>query len=204
MKEVFVIEDGINVFHYVTNNSLNSVDPVLSSGFFSALQSFTHSRSSEINSYSSESEIVIFKSILNTNKNLVAIFSSNADESYAERMLNRIEKIFSKSKIMFLVNIDVTRSAEGKKIKNRIEKLLKLSTSQKAQIELADKLYKSHSLDSFMIYDIKKRKSVFRKTKTEINRSFASELVTLDEALDNFVQQMNLGVEYNFVTIETD
>lgn len=204
LKEIFVIEDGINVFHYDINNTSSNVDPVLSSGFFSALQSFTHTRSSEINSYSSESEIVIFKSILNTNKNLVAIFSSKADEAYAERMLNRIEKIFSKSKIMFQMNINVTQSAEGDKIKKRIEKLLKLSTSQKAQTELAEKLYKSHVVDFFIIYDIKRRKSVFRKAESGIKKSFASELVTLDETLVNFIEQLNLGKEYNFVTIETD
>lgn len=199
-----MIEEGVNIFHYVANNSQNSVDPTLSSGFFSALQSFTHSRSSEINSYSSESEIVIFKTILNSSKNLVAIFSNKADESYAERMLIRIEKIFSKSKIMFQMNIDVTRSAEGNKIKNRIEKLLKLSSSQKAQIELANKLYKDHAVDSFIIYNIKNRKSIFRKTETEISKSFARELVTLDDVLTNFVHQLNLGLDYNFVTVEAD
>ncbi|MCE7736476.1 MAG: hypothetical protein GPJ54_16465 [Candidatus Heimdallarchaeota archaeon] len=204
LKEIFVIEDGVNIFHFAPNSTSNNVDPVLSSGFFSALQSFTHSRSSEINSYSSESEIVIFKNIMSTNKNLVAIFSTKADEAYAERMLNRIEKIICKSKIMFQMNIDHTGSTEGNKIKNRIEKLLKLSTSQKAQIELANKLFKSHDSDLLIIYDIKKRKSVLRKADNEIKKSFANELIILDEALDALIQQLNLGEEYNFVTVETD
>lgn len=205
LKEIFVIEDGINVFHYATNKSSNNVDPVLTSGFLSALQSFTsHSRSSQINSYTSESELVIFKQIEDTNKNLVAIFSNKTDEVYAETMLNRIDKLISKSKIMFEINVDVTLTREGERIKKRIEKLLLLSTSQKAQNEIASNLFKSHKLDFLSIYDVKKKKSNFRIAETEIKKSFANELVELDNEITNFVKQLNLGEDYNFVILESD
>ena len=204
LKEIFVIEDGINIFHYVANNSSNNVDPVLTSGFFSALQSFTiHSRSSQISSYTSESEVVIFKKIQNTNKNLVAIFSSKS-EAYAETMLNRIEKLFSKSKIMFERNVDLTHSPEGDKIIKRIEKLLQLSTSQKAQVDVASNIFKSHRVNFLSIYDVKRKKSIFRQSETEFKKSFANELIALDRTINNFVKQLNLGEDYNFVVLETD
>ncbi|MCE7736477.1 MAG: hypothetical protein GPJ54_16470 [Candidatus Heimdallarchaeota archaeon] len=205
LKEIFVIEDGINIFHYATNDSTNNVDPVLTSGFLSALQSFTsHSRSSQINSYTSETEIVFFKKIQDTNKNLVAIFSSKTDESYAETMLYRIDKVFSKSKIMFEMNVDVSNTREGVKIKKRIDKLLHLSTTQKTQNEVADNLFKLHKVEFLSIYDVQRKKSIFRRSETEIKKSFANEIVELDKAIGNFVKQLNLGEDYNFVILETD
>ncbi len=205
LKEIFVIEDGINVFHYAISDSSNNVDPVLTSGFLSALQSFTsHSRSSQINSYTSETEIVFFKKIQNTNKNLVAIFSSKTEEIYAETMLKRIDKVLSKSKIMFEINVDVSDTREGVKIKKRIEKLLHLSTSQKAQNDVADNLFHSHKVDFLSIYDVKRKKSIFRRSETDIKKSFSNELIDLDEALGNFVKQLNLGDDYNFIILETD
>ena len=137
LKEVFVIEDGINVFHYNTSDdTLSHTDPVRTSGFLSALQSFTReTRSGSINSYSSDSENVIFKKIENTNKQLVAIFSKNTDDKMAEALVNQIDIILSRSNIMFEVNVDLSNTKEGKKIKSQIKKLVKQPTTQKSQIE---------------------------------------------------------------------
>lgn len=208
LKEIFVIEDGINIFHYVRGDDDTRIltDPVLTSGFLSALQSFTReARSGSINSYSSDSENVIFKKIENTNKQLIAIFSKNTDDQMAEALINQIDKILSRSKIMFEVNVDVSNTKEGKKIISKIEKLIQQPTTQKTQIELATKLFDNSKVDFIAIYDFKKQKSLLKKQTGKSNRQGLSKhIFPLHDAITNFISQLNLGNEYSMVTASND
>jgi hypothetical protein len=181
------------------------VDPVLTSGFLSALKSFTsQSRSSQINSYTSESEIVIFKRITNTSKDLVAIFETTTDEHYAETLINQIDKLLSKTKIMYEKNLIVTDSKEGRKISQKIDGMLKLSTSQKAQLELASNLFNSHKVELLSIYDVKRKKSLSKLYRNEARKALSKHLTELDTAVDLFVSQLHLGESYIFAIVESD
>ncbi|OLS27921.1 MAG: hypothetical protein HeimC2_09490 [Candidatus Heimdallarchaeota archaeon LC_2] len=207
LKEIFVIEDGINVFHYVTGDDIaNQTDPVLTSGFLSALQSFTtQTRSGSINSYTSETENVFFKKIENTNKQLVAIFSKKTDETMAQALINQIDRILSKSPIMFEINVDLSDTREGKKLKIKIENLIKHPTSQKSQIELATKLFDDSSVDFLVIYDYKKHKSLLKRHSGKDRKLlFSKYLALVHIKISNFISQLNLGSEYSMVTAEND
>lgn len=98
LKEIFVIDSGILLFHYTIDHDASDSDQaVLSSGFMSAIRDFgKETRSEVIDSLSTETEYIFFTSNVSTGVVTVGVFDRKAPENIAREALEKAHEIVSR------------------------------------------------------------------------------------------------------------
>ncbi len=97
LKEIFVIDSGVLLFHYTKDRDASDSDlAVLSSGFMSAIRDFgKETRSEIIDSLSTETEYILFTSKANTEVVTVGVFDRKAPEKVAREALEKAHEVIS-------------------------------------------------------------------------------------------------------------
>ncbi|MFW9799994.1 MAG: hypothetical protein ACFFD9_06140 [Candidatus Thorarchaeota archaeon] len=101
LKEVYVIDSGILLFHYTKDRSASDSDQaVLSSGFMSAIRDFSReTRSEVVESLSTENEYILFTASIDTGIVIVGVFDRRAHQEVARESLERIERLMKSVEI---------------------------------------------------------------------------------------------------------
>ncbi|MFW9887656.1 MAG: hypothetical protein ACFFER_05700 [Candidatus Thorarchaeota archaeon] len=97
LKEVFVIDNGVLLFHYAKDRDASDSDlAVLSSGFMSAIRDFSkETRSEVVDSLSTETEYILFTANAKTGVVTVGVFDRKAPEHVAREALEKTHELVS-------------------------------------------------------------------------------------------------------------
>ncbi|MFW9845658.1 MAG: hypothetical protein ACFFD6_02835 [Candidatus Thorarchaeota archaeon] len=97
LKEIFVIDSGVLLFHYAKDRASSDSDQaVLSSGFMSALRDFSkETRSEVVDSFSTETEYILFTSGAEQEFITAGVFDRKAPEHVAREALEKAHELVS-------------------------------------------------------------------------------------------------------------
>jgi len=95
LKEVFVIDEGLLLFHYSkSGESVDSDQALLSSGLLSALRDFSqHARSNALESFYTENEFFLFSAIQTGDSVIACAFERGAPQKVANEAVGRIRDL---------------------------------------------------------------------------------------------------------------
>jgi hypothetical protein len=101
LKEIFVIDSGVLLFHYTKDREASDSDrAVLSSGFMSAIRDFSkETRSEVVDSLSTETEYILFTSNVNTGVITAGVFDRKAPEHVVREALEKAHELVSSVEI---------------------------------------------------------------------------------------------------------
>ncbi|MHA2067037.1 MAG: hypothetical protein ACXABY_21935, partial [Candidatus Thorarchaeota archaeon] len=101
LKEIFVIDSGVLLFHYTKDREASDSDQaVLSSGFMSAIRDFSkETRSEVVDSLSTETEYILFTSNVNTGVITAGVFDRKAPEHVVREALAKAHELVSSVEI---------------------------------------------------------------------------------------------------------
>ncbi|MHA2311242.1 MAG: hypothetical protein ACXADF_07065 [Candidatus Thorarchaeota archaeon] len=101
LKEIFVIDSGILLFHYTKDRAASDSDQaVLSSGFMSAIRDFgKETRSEVVDSLSTENEYILFTSNVDTGIITAGVFDRKAPEHIVREALEKANDLVSSVEI---------------------------------------------------------------------------------------------------------
>ncbi len=94
LKEAFLIDQGMLIFHYAKNREESESDEaILSSGLLMAIRDFSHTtRADEVESFNTEKEYFLFAGMAESNVVLVGVFDKRAPTQVAHDALMRIRE----------------------------------------------------------------------------------------------------------------
>ncbi len=95
LKEVFVLDSGILLFHYTADRAMADDDrAVLSGGLLSAIQDFSiHTRADALQSFFTENEYFLYARCPTDDRVLVGVFARSAPREYASEAMSRILEV---------------------------------------------------------------------------------------------------------------
>ena len=208
LRELFVIDDGISIFHYVHDQVKVTVDPVLVSGFFSAIRAFSEeTRDGSLNRYITNKEMALFEKIPKTEKFAVAIYDTKVNEEVGKLILLEIVKLISKSKLSKTKYENVTDTDYGRKLWNQIEEISQLSTTGKTLNKVVESYAQEfQNIDIIQSIDAKTGRTVakYYRDMEKVNRKFLSTLKSFIAAMDNLFSTRQLGIDYELILLTDD
>lgn len=208
LRELFVIDDGISIFHYVNDQVKVTMDPVLVSGFFSAIRAFSEeTRDGSLNRYITNKEMALFEKVPKTEKFAVAIYDTKVNEEVGQLILLEIVKLISKSKLSKTKYENVTDTEYGRKLWNQIEEISQLSTTGKTLNKVVESYAEEYpNIDIIQTVDSKTGRTVakYYRDTNKVNRKFLSSLKSFISAIDDLFSTRQLGENYELILLTDD
>lgn len=196
LREVFIIANGLNLFHYSSDNQDdNIVKSNLTSGFLSALQSFSlQARDSAIEFFSSQDEYFLFTPLGVREMMLVCVFDRATNREFADSLIKQIHSIMLESYIAgpdFSNTIYVEKNDE---IFEQIKKLTENPFDKEFLTSTAMKLFDGKkSISSLRIINMQNNEIYYENARPKplLKETQISEFNLLLAALDKLCERLN-------------
>ncbi|MDH5404075.1 MAG: hypothetical protein OEY49_16375 [Candidatus Heimdallarchaeota archaeon] len=163
LTEVYLLKEGVNVFHYAKDKNLTTDHAILSSGLFSAIRQFSEStRSSAIDFLASKDEIFIYDIIENTDLIIICIFENNIQQSVAREIIHEIKTQMKKLEVKKLLHGDMLDPKKANRLTKTITDTAKNLLSVEYQVVAAKEIFEEQvDLSYLLLYDYKAEKIHF-------------------------------------------
>jgi hypothetical protein len=208
LKEIFVIKGGILLFHYSSEKKDSESDQaILSSGLLTAMQDFsTHTRSDELESFSTENEYFVFTPDPEAMRVIVGVFSRLARRSLAEEVLTRVKELMSTIK---MPEDDGRQLDFGTKelLREEIEKIASQIFGTKQLASYVNELLSSRTdipLAFVIDSDEKRVVAQFARPKPLFKESYVSEFLLVHSTILKTLTTLGLGDAYGFLTLKSE
>lgn len=200
--------NGVDIFHYAAHDFDDS-DFVLTSGFFSALQSFSQEvRSAKIDFFASETEIFMFDDFKEKeNATIVVVFDNDIQQSVAREVLKQVKNTIIDSELFNLPESTTLSLNEEKALRARIRDVSLSLISIDFQIKASKELISSNpDISAVLMYNY--YNDELYHSYVDDNTSFNEEkqlraLRSISRYIIPLVKEYNVGTNFDLLTIET-
>lgn len=208
LKEVYVLDNGVNIFHYSNDKNVDETHYILSSGFLGAIQSFTEeTRSSKIDFFASQDEFFIFDHLGDSDKEIVCIFENSIRHTIGRMVMKHVMNVVLQSPIMEIRGGMIISEGENEQLTDNIEKIANSLISIEYQVENARQIFESSDeITLLLIYDYR-RKTVHYQDNDSIDvddEELYLSLRSLQRYMMKLFKSIYLGTNYRFIVIEGD
>jgi hypothetical protein len=206
-KEVYIINQGLNVFYYTyLANDNQDVDSVLASGFLSAIESFSkETRESSVESFASENELFLFDH-LEESFQLISVFDKYANLNAAKSIMQQIKNLVNIYNVP--QKFSATHNVNDEEYQNLFDQLdeLRLSTSSVETIaELAEDYFiNNSSLNLIAVYSLENKKINYQGARPSalFKPTLLQDFDLINTTVDKIAQKFETET-YDIITIKS-
>lgn len=205
LKEVFVINGGILIFHYSSDQDKSDDDQaVLSSGLLTAIQDFSeHTRFDVLESFSTENEYFIFTKGSKEGQVIVGVFDRRAQRKLAEEALQKVRVIVDSTP--WPLDLGRQLSSEMKEsLRERIEIITsQIFGSEQLSAYVNEILSNRTDIPLGFVIDLENRETIasFARPKPLFRDAYAKELLLLHSTLETTLTRLELSESYSYFTV---
>lgn len=207
LKEVFLIKNDVKIFHYSEHPGKDETHFILSSGFFSAIKSFTlEMRDSKIDFFASENEYFIFDRIEEHDTDIVCIFNNSIEQTVARIIMTGILEILGQAKVLSIPQGKNITGTEHKKLTKDIRHLANSVISPEYQSQAAKSIFDENKQIKFLgLYDVRKDKTYFSSQReVDVDEEMLSKtLIKLYRNINKMLGRLGFGNRFEIVQIES-
>lgn len=205
LREVYIIANGLNLFHYSSDlNDDNVVKSNLTSGFLSALQSFSlQARESAIEFFSSKDEYFLFTPLGISEMMLVCVFDKATQREIADSLLKQIRVILLNS---YIAQPDFSNTIyvdKNRIIFDEIRELTQNPFDSQYLVSIAGKIFdKENSISSMRVINLQSNEIYYENARPKplLKEIQISELNLLLAAIGKLCERFEYP-NFEFVTI---
>ncbi|NWF95007.1 MAG: hypothetical protein HXY34_02595 [Candidatus Thorarchaeota archaeon] len=202
LKEVFLIEEGLLLYHYSKMDSEAEGDSdqvILSSGLLSAIRDFSqHARSKVLESFTTEAEVFLFAGIDNTQRVLVGVFDSRAPRQVAQETMMRVRDLMRRVEMPEIDGVQLPQE-EKHKISRAIDAIVvQLFGEQEIEAYMQHLLEDRNDIPLAFVVDLAQRKAVaaFARPKPLYREEQVREILLLHDTLVTTLSRVLSAQEY--------
>ena len=209
LKEIFVIENGVLLFHYSSDpKNADSDESILSSGLLTAIQDFSEgARSDALDSFAMENEFFLFKKFPNSHKTLVGVFERHTPQSLSRRSLIKIYTAINDANLPDERGFIELDTPEKKSLKKQILELSAQLFGTKEDVAyIAELLEKRTDIPLAILLDAFEKKVItyFARPKPLFKQQQVTDFFLLNSTLGKTIPRLGLKGECEYFCINTD
>ena len=208
--EFFILRRSNLLYHYSTNQEEKDIDKILlSSGLFSALNSFTsEARSDKINLFQTQKQLFKFTAIPKTDFILVFVFEAETfNESMSNLIIQNIYELVVNSELVKNDSklIDLQSSATHQ-LSSGIDYILNFKLLQQFSDKYLDELFKNEKNIEFTIIKEKpegKIKASYTRKVAYLSKLFDSNHDLIISVINKALENLELSKKFLIITFES-
>ncbi|TXT56420.1 MAG: hypothetical protein BAJATHORv1_20009 [Candidatus Thorarchaeota archaeon] len=208
LKEVYLIEDGMLIYHYNINAEDDDSDQaVLSSGLMSAIRDFSEqTRADALQSFSTESEFFQFIPCHRGQAVLVGVFERRTSEQLAQQMLTKVREVLKDAK-MPETDGAVMKIEERNRISASIVKLANQFFGSEGVKEYIESILSERTdIPLAFVVDTEKKKAIahFARPKPLFKAEQVQELLLAHSTILRALTKLEIMNTYDYVVMQSE
>ncbi|MHA1994014.1 MAG: hypothetical protein ACW97Z_05700 [Candidatus Hodarchaeales archaeon] len=209
LKEIFVIENGVLLFHYSSDPKIvNSDESILSSGLLTAIQDFSEgARSDALDSFTMENEFFLFKKFPNSHKTLVGVYEKHTPQSLSRKSLIKIFTRINDANLPDEKGFVELDTPEKRELKNQILELsIQLFGTEEDVAYVTELLERRTDIPLAILLDATEKKVItkFARPKPLFKQQQVTDFFLLNSTLGKMISRLGLKGECDYFCINTD
>ncbi|MBD3406082.1 MAG: hypothetical protein GF411_08160 [Candidatus Lokiarchaeota archaeon] len=207
LKEVYLIEDGMLIYHYdIDTETSNSDQAVLSSGLMSAIRDFSEqTRSDALQSFSTESEFFQFIPCHEGKAVVVGVFEKQTSGKLASRILEKIQDILQHANIPEGQG-EVMKKDEQERISNKIARLASQFFGSEIIGEYMENVLSSRTdVPLAFVVDIEEKKTLarFARPKPLFKPEQVREVLLAHSTIMRAISKLEIMESYEYLIMQS-
>lgn len=210
LKELYILKDGVLHFYYTSENptSRNLDDKtILSSGLFSAIQSFVKEhRSSSLSNFTTGEELFLFKTIPNDPREIVFVVDQHQYQtSQGEELIQTLSDVVTHSKLMSThPKVTNLNSEEAVELRKGIHDATVQFYSSIDSETLQSLLRNHHEVERAFVFREDKIIAMHGRTNTKLQADIERETSLLFSVINRSLLNLRLANELRYLRTETN
>ncbi|MHA2094514.1 MAG: hypothetical protein ACW98F_07795, partial [Candidatus Hodarchaeales archaeon] len=209
LKEIFVIENGVLLFHYSSDpKKADSDESILSSGLLTAIQDFSEgARADALDSFSMENEFFLFTKFPNSHKTLVGVFEKHTPQALSRKSLIKIFTEIHEANLPDEGGFIELNTPEKDKLKNHILKLSSQLFGTNEDVAYVNELLEKRTdIPLAILLDAIDKKVItnFARPKPLFKQQQVTDFFLLNSTLSKTIPRLGFKGECEYFCINTD
>ncbi len=209
LKEIFVIENGVLLFHYSRDpKKANSDESILSSGLLTAIQDFSEgARADALDSFAMENEYFLFKKFPSSQKTLVGVYEKHTPQSLSRKSLIKIFAVINEANLPDEKGFVELDTPEKQSLKNQILELsAQLFGTEEDVAYISELLEKRTDIPLALLLDSIEKKVItkFARPKPLFKQQQVTDFFLLNSTLKKLISRLGLKGDCEYFCIITN